>query len=162
MISDPNKPLHRLREERLRAGLSIRSIARRTGLPMSTVREHEESENLSLRDLAMWQQALGVPFGDLLASPPGALSDPVQLRAGLVQITKSLHSLQETELTEQQVAHVSNILHRLRGLMPELDEIQAWPQRGSGKRTDEPSQVEMRLLDTHTWCPELAPNRQVG
>ncbi|MEM8678393.1 MAG: helix-turn-helix transcriptional regulator [Planctomycetota bacterium] len=163
MISNSQPRMHRLREERLRADMSLRAVARRMGVPVSVAREQEKSDNLRLQDLALWQKALGVPISHLLVAPSSELSDPIRLRAGLVQVAKSIYSLLETELSEQQLAYVANILHKIKGLMPELNEIQAWPQRGTGKRLDEPSQVEMRVLRTDTLFPELGnPNLEAG
>ncbi|MEM9659715.1 MAG: helix-turn-helix transcriptional regulator, partial [Planctomycetota bacterium] len=65
-IGEP-QPLHRIREVRQQQGVSLRSAARKLGLPMQEVRHQENPhQDLLLTQLASWQAALDVPLADLL------------------------------------------------------------------------------------------------
>ncbi len=154
MISKQEQPVHRLKQAREREGMSLRSVSNRTGLSVPMLRHQEETNDIGLADLAKWQQALGIPFADLFNPPSNELDELIMLRAGLVQLTKSVKSLLEVDLKDGPRAMVQNLFHRLTELMPELTEVGSWPTRGTTRRLDEPSLLETRSV-SHVWWSEI-------
>lgn len=151
-----DRPLHRLRAARENAELSLRSISKRTGLPIRVLREHEESNNIELVDLLRWRDALGVPIGELLCGDESdTLSDLSRFRAGLLQLMRGVRSLQQTEQSQAQKAFVQNMEAKLLELMPELEESRSWPVYGERRRGDVPARVERHVVATSVWFPEL-------
>lgn len=154
MSSTPTR-LHRLREARERAGLSQRTVSRRTGFALRTVRQQERSDDIHLRDLLRWRDALGVPIAELFGDPPDTLSDLRRLRAGLLQIMRGVRSLLQTDLSEAQAAFVHNMEAKLESLMPELEETRSWPIHGERGNTDSQSRIEAQMIVTSVWFPDL-------
>ena len=154
-MSNRSRPFHRLKEVRQLSGMSLRSIAARTGIPIKTLREQEVSNQIDLSDLFKWKEALGVPFMELFSDSPEKMDEMVRIRAGLIQIMRSVNSLRLGKLTEQQEAIVENIGAELTSLMPELDAIGSWPQSGNRRRLDEPSRIESHLIPTDLWFTEV-------
>ena len=68
------RKLHRLKEIRERAGFTQRTISRRTGLSLLAVRKHEESNDVSLWELLLWRDAMGVPIAELFSDTPDRLA----------------------------------------------------------------------------------------
>lgn len=143
---------HRLRSARLREGMSLRSVARRMNCPVSKVREQESGKSeLSVSDLYRWQQALNVPLAELLEVPDASLDEPVRQRACLVRVAKTAHFLVKKceDGPEQRLAR--QLVDQLYELMPELKEINAWPERRPrpvadfGRAADEISTTEWML-----------------
>src|ERR1044071_6250182 len=91
-----NRPaaLQSLSSARRRQGLSVRCIAQRLGRTVAEVRQQEdECADLLLSELYRWQAALDVPLQELTNQPSDALSPPVQTRARLLKIMKTVKSL---------------------------------------------------------------------
>ncbi len=86
----PQDQLHRVAEVRQQQGLSLRSIARQTGIDVRRLREEESGEHdLRVSELLRWQRVLGVPIADLLVDPGMPLSSPILHRARLVRVMKT-------------------------------------------------------------------------
>ena len=147
--------LHRLKEARECAGLSLRSISRRTGLGLRVLRKQEESNDISLHDLTLWRDALGVPMSELFGDPPDDVSDVRRLRAGLLHIMRSIQSLLQTDLSEAQSAFVRNIETKLQTLMPEVKEARAWPIYGDRRGVSSQPQIEAQVVATSVWFPDF-------
>ena len=155
MSSTPSPTrIHRLKEARKRTGVSLRTVSRRTGLSLRTIRQHEESDDVSLHDLLRWRDALGVPVAELLGDPPDSLSDLRRLRAGLLQIMRGVRSLLQTDLSQSQNAFVRNIESKLQTLMPELEDVRSWPIYGDRRGADSQSRVESQMIATSVWFPD--------
>jgi transcriptional regulator with XRE-family HTH domain len=131
------KPLHRIAEVRAQQGLSLRAIARRTGIDLQVLKQQEEpTTDLSLRDLIRWAEALEVPVNNLLVDRDHELSSSVRDRAALVKIMKTAVALQEVA-TSPRVARLSEMLReQLLAMMPELVEVGGWPTYGSRRPQD--------------------------
>lgn len=153
-MSNPHL-FHRLAEVRQLAGVSLRSISNRTGLTMRTVREQETSNDVTLLDLMRWKEALGVPFAELIRDSPEKMDEMTRWRAGFIQLMRSVRSLTQLELTEQQETVVRNMENELHKLMPELKDVGSWPRFGERRHKNEPSRVETQIVTTAIWCPEL-------
>ncbi len=141
--------LNRIAEVRKQQGVSLRTIARRTGLDVKTLREQEKPNyNLSLRQLLAWQEALDVPIADLVESDCDPLSRPVKERAQLVRIMKTAAAIRELK-SATRVRRLSEMLcEQLEQLMPELRDIGAWPQFGSRRGTDILSRILEQPIST--------------
>lgn len=134
----PEPALHRVREVRAQQGLSLRTVSRRTGIEVKELRRQEEpTTDLTLSELRRWQKALEVPLVDLLEDESQLLSRPVNERAKMVRIMKTVVSLSEACSSNLRTARLATMLReQLLELMPELAEIGGWPQCGSRRGAD--------------------------
>ena len=67
---------HRIAEVRSQQGLSLRAVARRTGVDVRDLKLQEQSNsNLTLAELYRWQEALDVPIENLLVDHDETLSE---------------------------------------------------------------------------------------
>lgn len=136
--SAPIPLLHRVAEVRQQQGLSLRTVARRTGVDLKELRRQEEpATDMMLSELLLWQKALEVPLVDLLEDESQALSRPVKERAKMVRIMKTVVSLSEVCEGNPRLGRLTSMLReQLLELMPELAEIGGWPQCGSRRGAD--------------------------
>ncbi len=158
--SEPNpKPrkvlarkLHRISEARKQQAISLRTIARRTGLDMKSLRAQEDPHSdLLLSELLVWQQALEVPLVDLIEDDAQPLSRPVRERACMVRVMKTVVAMSELGGSPRIQRLVDMLKQQLIEVMPELAEVGGWPQHGSRRsqsasRTIE-QQVNMRAIE---------------
>ena len=134
----PKRPLHRIRTVRLEQGISLRTVARRTGMDIRQLRlQEQETTDLRLSDLHKWQKALEVPLTDLLVEPEGPLSRPVLERAHMIRVMKTAAAIREQSptLAIQRLAQM--LTEQLAEIMPELTEVGAWPSHGQPHRLDD-------------------------
>lgn len=132
-----SKPLHRIAEVRAQQGLSLRAIARRTGIDIRELKQQElTTSDLSLRDLLRWADALEVPLSNLLIDRDHELSSTVRDRAALVKIMKTVVALQEVA-SSPRVSRLAEMLReQLLAMMPELADVGGWPNYGSRRPQD--------------------------
>ncbi|MEY4565840.1 MAG: hypothetical protein RLY14_810 [Planctomycetota bacterium] len=131
--------LHRIAEVRAEQGVSLRSVSRRTGIEVRKLKQQEDPyHNLSLAELLVWQGALDVPLSDLLIDGTSKLSQPVQQRAQLVKIMKTVAAISEIASSPRISRMVTMLREQLLELMPELKEVSAWPNYGQRRA---PNQV---------------------
>jgi transcriptional regulator with XRE-family HTH domain len=142
-----NRPLHRLREVRRREGITHTKVARSLGISVSQVQDQEQPlSDIRLSDLYRWQQVLATPASELLHEPDGELSPPVQLRARLVRIMKTVRSIQEAA-QQSPVRRLAGVLEKqLVELMPELKDTVSWPAVGHRRKQEELGQAYFRGL----------------
>lgn len=131
------KAVHRIAEVRAQQGLSLRAIARRTGIDIRELKQQElATSDLSLRDLLRWADALEVPVSNLLTDRDHELSSNVRDRAALVKIMKTVVALQEVA-SSPRVSRLTEMLReQLLAMMPELAEVGGWPNYGSRRPQD--------------------------
>ena len=154
-MNSNSRTKHRLKEARVLAGISLRSVSRKTGIPIATLRQQEASDDISLRDLCLWQDALGVPLSELVHDTPERTDDILRMRAALIQLMRSVRSLQSGKLTERQDAIVQNMASELESMMPELSSVKSWPQSVGRRRPDQAGRIESQVIATAIWCPEM-------
>jgi transcriptional regulator with XRE-family HTH domain len=150
--STPSKPPHRLGEVRRREGITRRELARRLGISIHEVQEREQpSSDMLLSEFYRWQEVLQVPIAELLEEPAGDLSPPLQLRARLLRVMKTLRSMQEVarQASVQRLATV--LVDQILEIMPELKTTIAWPAVGHRRKQSELGQAFFRglSLDLH-------------
>ncbi len=139
--------LQRVAEARKQQGFSLRTISRRTGIDMRTLRAHESpAADLKLSELHAWQMALEVPMVDLIEDESQPLSRPVRERATLVRIMKTAVALKEAGGTARIQRLADMLCEQLVELMPELADIGGWPQHGS-RRPDNSSRMLEQQID---------------
>ncbi len=139
--------IHRLREVRTNEGVSIRTMTARTGLPASVLRGQEEQPDISLADFLVWQQALGVPFEELIDPKVEQVADHIRVRAGLIRVMKSVKTLVEQGgLSKRQTTMVENVIHQLNEIMPELSDVDGWPQYGARRGLADLSRIEAQVI----------------
>ena len=145
-VRDP-KPLHRIKEVRQQQGVSLRSVARKLGLPMQDVRQQEHpQQDLLLTQLSSWQSALDVPLVDLLVDNESPLSAPVSQRAGMLRIMKTAKALEESALDGAASRLVAMLISQLVEVMPELKEVSAWHSVGQRRTQDEMGRIVERTI----------------
>ena len=140
-----SKPLHRLKQVRRQQQVSLRTIARRLNIGVAEARRQEDPKtDLPLSQLYAWQRALNVPLAELLVDSHLELSAPIQQRAQLVRVMKTVASLLEYADTEPVRWLADMLFEQLTEIMPELTEIGPWQPSGSQRTLEEVGQVYER------------------
>jgi|WetSurMetagenome_2_1015567.scaffolds.fasta_scaffold469675_1 transcriptional regulator with XRE-family HTH domain len=139
--------LHRLGEVRRREQITRHKVSQTLGVSVNEVaRQEQPSSDMLLSNLRRWQKALGVPLAELMDDADGELSPPVQLRAQLLRIMKTVRSIQE-RARQVAVKRLSEMLaEQLLEVMPELKETVAWPAVGQRRTENELGQAYFRRL----------------
>ena len=142
-----DRPLHRLAAVRQQQGVTRRTLARRLGMDISTVKWQELStSDLSLSKLYKWQEVLEVPVAELLVESEETLSAPVLRRAQLVRLMKTAAAILERS---QQVAirrMAQMLVEQLIEIMPELASVGPWHTVGRRRTRNEMGQAAQRRL----------------
>jgi transcriptional regulator with XRE-family HTH domain len=140
--------LHRIAEVRAQQGLSLRAISRRSGVDVQVLKKQELSDsNLTLVDLTRWAKALEVPIENLLVDRDCELSDPVQSRAAMVKVMKTVVALTEVAASPRVVRLTTMLREQMIELMPELAEIGGWPNFGSRRPPDQQGRIGENPID---------------
>jgi transcriptional regulator with XRE-family HTH domain len=136
--------LHRLAEVRRREGVTRRTIARRLGIPPAVVQQQERDNDIPLSTLFAWQQALNVPATELLVEGDTTLSTPVLRRARLVRMMKTVRSI-AARSKQSSIRRLARLLaEQLTEVMPEVKEVEPWPEKGRRRTTSELGQAAFR------------------
>jgi transcriptional regulator with XRE-family HTH domain len=144
---EPDRPLHRLAEVRQQEGLTRAWVARCLNISIGEVQQQERpSSDISLSSLYRWQKVLKVPTAELLNEPDDELSPPVELRAQLLRIMKTVRSLQQTARQASVRRLIKMLVDQLVAVMPELEDIIAWPTIGRRRRRHELGEAFFRRL----------------
>lgn len=140
---------HRIAEVRQQQGVSVRSAARRMGVPMEQVRREEKPDtDLSLSDLARWQKALEVPLIDLLVENHAPLSAPVLKRAKWLRLMKTVKALIELKAAPAVTRMASMLEQQVLEVMPELQDVGAWHSVGQRRTQDELGRIVEEIVPT--------------
>lgn len=147
--AEPTRPLHRIARIRQQQGISVRSAARRMGVPMEQVRREERPDsNLSLADLIRWQEALEVPLIDLLVEDANPVSAPVLARARWLRLMKTVKAIGESSESEG-ISTMAEMLERqVLEIMPELEDVTAWHSVGQRRTQDEAGRIAERPVSS--------------
>lgn len=138
---DPQR-LHRIREIRLKQGVSLRTAARHTGVDVRSLRAQEKPQSdLRISDLLKWQAALDVPLIELLEETDEPLSRPVMERARLIRLMKTVVAMREQsgEPGIQRMAQM--LMDQLIEVMPELAEVSPWHTYGKRRGMEEMGRI---------------------
>ena len=132
------RKFHRIREIRLRQGVSLRSAARQMKMDIREVRrQEEETTDLSLSDLQRWQKALDVPITELLCEQDTPLSSPVLERARMVRVMKTVAAILEHASAPGIRRMAQTLADQLIEVMPELEGVSAWHTYGQRRSSNE-------------------------
>jgi transcriptional regulator with XRE-family HTH domain len=141
------KPLHRLAAVRRRQGVSRRTVARRLGIDLATVKRQESpNADLTLSTLYAWQEVLETPVAELLSDEHEPLSMPVMKRAQLLRITKTAAAILERAHQPAVQRMAQMLIEQLCEIMPELAHVGPWHSVGRRRTQDELGQAAMRRL----------------
>ena len=144
-------PLHRIAEVRAQQGVSLRAISRRSGVDIHELKQQElPGSNLTLIDLIRWAKALEVPVENLIVDNDSELSDPVQSRAALVKVMKTVVALTEVAASPRVARLTTMLREQMIELMPELAEIGGWPNFGSRRPPDQQGRIGENPIDVHS------------
>lgn len=140
-------PLHRLATVRRQQGISQRNIARRLNIDIATVRDQEEeTADLPLSTLYLWQRILEVPIAELLVDSNAPLSPPVFERARMVKVMKTVAAIAEKADTPSMKRLLQMLIEQLLEIMPELTDVAPWHTVGQRRTLDEYGRVVERQL----------------
>ena len=146
-IKERTKPLHRLQEIRNQQDISIRSLSRRMNVTASEVRMQEEPDfDLRLSTLYRWQQALGVPAAELLVEAGDGLSAPIQLRARLLRMMKTIATILDQPQSDRTTNLIANLKSDILEVMPEVENVDRWHGSSSDRSGDIAAAV-LRQID---------------
>jgi len=138
--------LQRVGEARQQQGFSLRTIARRTGIDLRSLRSHEiPTTDMKLSELRAWQLALELPLVDLIEDDAQPLSSPVKDRANLVRIMKTVVAIKEAGGSPRLQRLAEMLFEQMVELMPELKEVGGWPQHGSRRSNGSSRIVEQQV-----------------
>jgi len=145
--------MHRIRTVRLQQGMSLRSVARQTGIDVRTLRlQEQEATDLRTSDLHQWQKALDVPLQELLVEPDSALSRPVMERARLIRVMKTAMAIRERARSVGIQRMAQMLVEQLCEIMPELHDVSPWHNYGQRRGLDECGRI----------CDNPVPDQLVG
>lgn len=144
-----NRPLHRLAEVRRLQGVTRRTVARRLGTDIATVKQQEQpSADLPLSALYAWQQVLEVPIAELLVETEDPLSTPVMKRARMVRLMKTAAAILERSQQPSIRRMAQMLVEQLVEIMPELQGVSPWHAVGRRRTQDELGQAAHRRLSS--------------
>ena len=150
----PDRSLHRIKQARQTAGISLRSMARRMRTTATKLKEQENRPDLSLAELYRWQRELKVPVTELLAEPEAHLSEPIRQRACLLRVAKTAHSLLKKTDSPASERLARTLIDQLEELMPELKEVGAWPEYGQRRSTEDMGRAAFQVVPTENLAGE--------
>ena len=146
--ADARLQLHRLAEVRKVQGVSIANLARRLNMDAVDVREQEKpTSDMLLSQLYRWREILDTPISELLIDPEDTLDDPIKSRASLVRVMKTVRSILETTHEKQTRRMAQTLFDQLVEIMPELQDISAWPSVGQSREFKDYGQAVYRRFD---------------
>lgn len=135
----------RINTVRKQQGVSLRKVARHLQTDVRTLRrEEEETTDLPISRLYEWQQVLEVPISELLIDSEAPLSSPVQDRARLVRVMKTVGAILEKVKDPCVKRMTQNLADMLVEMMPELKEVGAWHSVGQRRTLDEMGRIVER------------------
>lgn len=141
------RPLHRVARVRQQQGVSVRSAARRMGVPMQQVREEEQPDrDLTASQLQRWQRALEVPMADLLVDNDAPISAPVLKRAKWLRLMKTVKALIELDASDAATRMAQMLEAQVLEVMPELTDVGAWHTVGQRRTQDEMGRVVSEVV----------------
>ena len=135
----------RINTVRKQQGVSLRKVARHLHTDVRTLRhEEEETTDLTISRLYEWQQVLEVPISELLIDSEAPLSSPVQDRARLVRIMKTVGAILEKTKDPSVRRRAQTLSDMLVEMMPELKDVGAWHSVGQRRTLDEMGRIVER------------------
>ncbi|HJN66272.1 MAG: helix-turn-helix domain-containing protein [Pirellulales bacterium] len=142
-----DRPLHRIREIRAQHDVSLRSLARKMHVPVREIRAQEDPTcDLPLTAVYRWQKALNVPAAEILVEPDDRLSTPVNIRARLLRMMKTVVTILEKDQPERTRNLLENLRTDILAVMPEVAHIDHWHGSGGPKGSDDIAAAVLRQI----------------
>ena len=126
------------------------------GLSMTDVKLQElATTDIPLSVLYKWREVLDVPLVELLQEPGQSLSSPIQKRAQLVRVMKTVKSILEQAKQPPVKRMAQTLVDQLIEVMPELRDVSSWHLVGQRRRRDELGRAaELQLPEEMFYDPE--------
>jgi hypothetical protein len=102
---------------------------------------------LRLSALYRWQQALGVPAAELLVEPNDGLSAPIQLRARLLRMMKTIATILDQPQSDRTTHLIANLKNDILEVMPEVEDVDRWHGSSSDRSGDIAAAVIRQIDD---------------
>lgn len=132
---------HRIREVRLREGVSSRVAVRRLGLSPAAVREQESPHtDLRLSELCRWGVLLNVPISELLIDDSHVAAS-IRERSQLLLMMKTVRAIKESRALVCVGRLADRLADQLVRIMPELRGVKAWHVQGENRSLSELGRV---------------------
>ena len=145
---DKSRRWHRIRTVRQREGVSLKTIARRSGLGTRVLRAQEDETNdIRLSELYAWQRALRIPVKELVFDADEAIEERLRQRACLIRVTKTAKSILREAKCDAVKNLAQTLLDQIYEVMPEAESVGAWNEVGQRRSPqDIPRVVERTVL----------------
>lgn len=151
-MSEPNRPLHRIKTVRRQQGVSLRRVSQLLRTEMRELRrEEEEATDLPLSRVYEWQRALEVPVAELLVDSNAPLSAPVMQRARLVRVMKTVAAIMEKAESTSIQRLAQTLVDQMVEIMPELKGINPWHSVGQRRSLEEYGRIVERAYPDDIW-----------
>lgn len=145
IVSNDRKRYHRVATVRKLEGMSAARAATRLGVPVSHIeRLEDEHLDLPISLLYAWHRALEVPMAELMLEGSDGALGAIWDRARLLKAMKTVASIREVADDPEIKRMATNLRNELLQVMPELDEVKAWPRAGTPRK---PHECLGRILD---------------
>ena len=149
-----SSPLHRTGEVMRRESITVRSLAGRLNITQGQAARLIDPENdLSLSDLYRLRDVLGVPLEELISEVRVGLSEPIKLRAQLLRLMRTVHSIQDNSNQEQVTRLAGRMRDDLLKIMPELAEVSSWPVVGNRRTAQDLGAIVDRCVSAELFPP---------
>jgi hypothetical protein len=113
-------------------------VARQLNVDVAEIRRQEdETCDLPLSALYVWQKVLDVPVAELLVESEDSLSQPLLQRAQLVRLMKTALAILEQADDEATRQVAQTLVDQLIEVMPELQGVSAWHAIGTRRNLQE-------------------------
>lgn len=146
------RPLHRLKTVRREQGVSMRRVAQQLRTEVRQLRaEEEETSDLRLSRLYLWQKVLEVPVADLLVDSNAPLSAPVFERARMVRVMKTVAAILEKADTPSIHRLAQTLADQLVEIMPELNGVSPWHSVGQRRSLEEYGRIVEHCYSEEVW-----------
>lgn len=144
---EPPAPLHRIAEVMEQEGVSPRGLARRLGATRSSIiKAMDPTNDMKLSELYRLQGALQVPATELLSASYDGLPPAILHRTRLLRMMRTVRSIQEISSEDRIQTLAMQLVEKLTEMMPELEEVPAWPSKGKPRKSHELGAVACNVV----------------
>ena len=98
-------------------------------------------------DRFRWQQALRVPAAEILVEPGDKLSSPVNIRARLLRMMKTIVTILDKPQPERTKNLLENLRNEILAVMPEIENIDRWHGSSNARGGDDIAAAVLRQID---------------
>jgi hypothetical protein len=115
---------------------------------MREIRAQEDpSCDLPLTAVYRWQQALNVPAAEILVEPDDRLSAPVNIRARLLRMMKTVITILEEPQPDRTCNLLENLKNDILAVMPEVEHIDRWHGSGGPRDSEDIAAAVLRQVN---------------